>query len=52
MGLNIGTNFTYVNDIGKDVVRGLRFKGKIINKGDKLPLNSVVDLVLGDGKGR
>ena len=52
MGLNIGTNFTYVNDIGKDVVRGLRFQGKIINKGDKLPLNSIVDLVLGDGKGR
>lgn len=52
MGLNIGTNFTYVNDIGKDVVRGLRFNGKIVNEGDKLPLNSIVDLVLGDGKGR
>ena len=52
MGLNVGTNFTYVNDIGKDVVRGIRFKGKIVNEGDKLPLNSIVDLVLGDGKGR
>lgn len=52
MGLNIGTNFTYVNDIGKDVVRGLRFNGNILNEGDKLPLNSIVDLVLGDGKGR
>lgn len=52
MGLNVGTNFTYVNDIGKDVVRGLRFKGKIVNPGDKLPLNSIVDLVLGDGNGR
>ena len=50
MGLNIGTKFTYVNDIGKDVVRGLRFKGDILNEGDKLPLNSIVDLVLGDGK--
>jgi len=50
MGLNIGTRFTYVNDIGKDVVRGLRFKGDILNQGDKLPLNSIVDLVLGDGK--
>lgn len=52
MGLNVGTNFTYVNDIGKDVVRGLRFKGKIVNPGDKLPLNSIVDLVLGDGNGK
>lgn len=52
IGLHIGTNFTYVNDIGKDVVRGIRFKGKIVNEGDKLPLNSIVDLVLGDGNGR
>ncbi|WP_298764811.1 PASTA domain-containing protein [uncultured Polaribacter sp.] len=52
MGLNVGINYTYVNDIGKDVVRGLRFNGKIVNEGDKLPLNSIVDLVLGDGKGR
>lgn len=50
-GLNVGTNFTYVHDIGKDVVRGLRFNGKILNPGDKLPLNSIVDLVLGDGRG-
>jgi beta-lactam-binding protein with PASTA domain len=51
MGLNIGTKFTYINDIGEDVVRGLRFNGEILNEGDKLPLNSIVDLVLGDGKG-
>ena len=51
IGFNIGTNYTYVNDIGKDVVRGLRYKGKILNHGDKLPLNSIVDLVLGDGRG-
>ena len=50
-GLNVGTNYTFVQDIGKDVVRGLRYKGKILNSGDKLPLNSIVDLVLGDGKG-
>jgi hypothetical protein len=52
MGLRIGTEFTYVKDIGKDVVRGLRFKGKTINKGDKVALNSILDLVLGDGKER
>ena len=50
-GLNVGVNFTYVNDIGKDVVRGLRYKGKIVKEGDKLPSNSIVDLVLGNGKG-
>jgi beta-lactam-binding protein with PASTA domain len=50
-GLNVGVNFTYVDDIGKDVVRGLRYKGKIVKEGDKLPLNSIVDLVLGNGKG-
>ncbi|MEN8775875.1 MAG: PASTA domain-containing protein, partial [Polaribacter sp.] len=51
MGLKVDTNYTYVNDIGKDVVRGLRYNDKILHEGDKLPLNSVVDLVLGDGKG-
>jgi beta-lactam-binding protein with PASTA domain len=50
-GLNVGVNFTFVDDIGKDVVRGLRYKGKIVKEGDKLPLNSIVDLVLGNGKG-
>lgn len=51
-GLNVGTNFTYVHDIGKDVVRGVIFKEKIVNTGDKIPLNSIVELVLGDGKGQ
>jgi beta-lactam-binding protein with PASTA domain len=51
MGLKVGEEFTFVNDIGKDVVRGLRFKGNILKEGDKLPLNSIVDLVLGNGKG-
>ncbi|MCI2230084.1 PASTA domain-containing protein [Polaribacter sp. MSW13] len=51
IGFNIGTNPTFVRDIGKDVVRGLRYKGEILTHGDKLPLNSIVDLVLGDGKG-
>lgn len=51
IGFNIGTKFTYVNDIGKNVVRGLRFNGEILQPGDKLPLNSIIDLVLGDGRG-
>jgi hypothetical protein len=39
----------FIKDIGYDVVRGLEFKGKKISPGDKLPKNSVIDLVLGDG---
>ena len=51
LGFNVGTNPVFVRDIGKDVVRGLRYNGKILNEGDKLPLNSIIDLVLGDGNG-
>jgi beta-lactam-binding protein with PASTA domain len=42
--------FSYVRDIGKDVVRGMMHKGKKLKPGDKLPKNSVIDLVLGNGK--
>jgi eukaryotic-like serine/threonine-protein kinase len=52
IGLAVGVNYTYVNDIGKNVVRGLRYKGNKINQGDKLPLKSVIELILGDGRGR
>jgi beta-lactam-binding protein with PASTA domain len=51
IGFNIDSNYTYVKDIGKDVVRGIRYKGEKLNKGDKMPLKSVLNLVLGDGKG-
>jgi beta-lactam-binding protein with PASTA domain len=51
IGFIVGTNFTYVNDIGKDVVRGLRHKGKIVNANDKLEKKSIIQLVLGDGEG-
>ena len=50
IGFNIGS-FTTVKDIGKDVVRGLKFEGQELIPGKKLPKNSVIDLVLGDGKG-
>jgi len=49
IGFVVDTKFTYVKDIGKDVVRGLRHKGKILNPNDKLPKNSIIQLVLGDG---
>lgn len=51
IGFIVGTEFTYVKDIGKDVVRGLRHKDKILNPNDQLPKNSIIDLVLGDGNG-
>lgn len=51
IGFKVGKNYTYVRDIGKDVVRGLRFGGNRIKSGHKLPKNSTIDLVLGDGNG-
>ncbi len=49
IGFFIGEKFIYVPDIGKDVVRGLKHKGKQIGLGDKLPKKSVIELILGDG---
>ena len=49
IGFVVGTKYTYVKDIGKDVVRGLRHNDKIVNPNDKLPKNSIIELVLGDG---
>ena len=49
IGFIVSQDFTYVNDIGKDVVRGMRHKGKILNHNDKLQKNSEITLVLGDG---
>jgi len=51
IGFRISTNVVYVSDIAKDVVRGLKFNGKDIKAGDKIPQNSVITLKLGDGKG-
>lgn len=49
IGFIVGNQFIYINDIGKDVVRGLRYEGNILNPNDKLPKNSIIELVLGDG---
>ncbi len=49
IGFKIGKNITWVPDIGRNVVRGLKHNGKQIGLGDKLPKNSVIDLILGDG---
>ncbi len=50
IGFQIGKDFTYVLDIGRDVVRGLKHKGKKLNPGEKLPQNSTIELILGDGR--
>ena len=49
IGFRVG-NFTYVPDIGRDVVRKLIFNGKVLEKGEMVAKNSQIDLVLGDGK--
>lgn len=49
MGFKIG-EFSFVPDIGKDVVRGFKHNGKKVTPGTKLPKNSTIDLILGDGK--
>ncbi len=50
IGFIVGINITWVTDIGKNVVRGLKYNGKKIKAGDKLPKNSTINLILGDGK--
>ena len=50
IGFKIGT-FSFVPDRGKNVVRGLSFKGKRLSAGDLIPKESKINLILGDGKG-
>jgi beta-lactam-binding protein with PASTA domain len=48
VGFEIGKE-RYIPDLGKDVVRGLEVNGKKIDPGVRLPKNTKIDLVLGDG---
>jgi beta-lactam-binding protein with PASTA domain len=48
LGFEVG-KITYVDDIGKDEVLAISFKGEKIAKGDLLPITSKIDLVLGNG---
>jgi len=48
IGFRVGKE-RYIPDLGKDVVRGLEIDKKEIKPGDKLPKNTQIDLVLGDG---
>lgn len=51
LGFEIG-DITEKDDISTDAVLELRHKGKLVNPGDKLMKTSVIDLVVGNGKGR
>lgn len=49
LGLELGTK-TYKPYLGKDMVLEMRYKGRLLKAGDKIPKASKIDLVLGDGK--
>lgn len=51
IGFRVSSNEILVADIAKDVVRGMQFNGKELKKGDKIPKNSLITLMLGDGNG-
>lgn len=51
IGFLVSDKVTWVPDIGKNVVRGLRHNGKRIQPGDKLPKKSTIEFILGDGNG-
>ena len=49
IGLEEGT-ITYEPSLGKDMVLGMRYKGRNLKAGDRVLKSSKIDLVLGDGK--
>lgn len=42
-------DISYIDNIGKDVVLGMKHNGKTLKPGTMLPLTSTIDLVLGNG---
>ena len=49
VGLDV-QRVTYIDEIGKDMVYYLKYKGKRIKAGDKLPKTSKIELFCGNGK--
>ena len=49
LGFEIGKMY-YINDLGKDVVRKLQHKGRLLKQGNLLKKHDTIDLVLGNGK--
>jgi len=45
-------NVSYVADEAKDAIIEYSYKGKLLREGDKVPVNSFIDIVLGDGESK
>ena len=48
VGLDV-QRVTYIDELGKDMVYYIKYKGKNINPGQKLPKTSKIELVCGNG---
>lgn len=48
VGLDV-ERVTYIDELGKDMVYRMKYKGKYIKPGDKLPKTSKVELICGNG---
>ncbi len=48
VGLDV-QRVTYVDELGKDMVYNMKYKGKYVKPGDKLPKTSKVELICGNG---
>lgn len=48
IGFRIGKEL-YIRDLGLDVVRSMEYDNKEIQPGDRLPKNTSIDLIMGDG---
>ncbi|PIB29859.1 PASTA domain-containing protein [Maribacter sp. 4G9] len=49
VGLDV-QKVTYIDQLGKDMVYYIKYKGKDIKPGDKLPKTSKIELICGNGK--
>ncbi|MCK0161918.1 PASTA domain-containing protein [Allomuricauda sp. F6463D] len=48
VGLDV-ERVTYIDELGKDMVYNMKFKGKYVKPGDRLPKTSKVELICGNG---
>ncbi|NJB70694.1 beta-lactam-binding protein with PASTA domain [Saonia flava] len=49
VGLDV-ERITYIDELGKDMVYNIKYKGKYISPGERLPKTSKVELICGNGK--
>lgn len=48
VGLDV-QRVTYIDELGKDMVYNMKYKGKYVKPGDKLPKTSKIELICGNG---